>query len=168
MENRKGYPRPVWDKNGHNTPLPWVGGNYPINDMWAQVDQNRTDAATDYKLCIVCGNALTPDFIYMLAFVSRDGGPRESLKADYAGEYGLPAPTYVHPKCGLIAAKFCPHIKNEFYPAMTQNGQKLTHAELSELARKSDKPVNDGMPDVEGEEVTQNDKDFYDLIRMFS
>jgi len=68
--------------------------------------------------------------------------------AKHAGEEGLPSPTHVHPKCGLIAAKFCPHLIRNKKPAMTQSGQYLTHAELADLAHKSDKPVNDGNPDI--------------------
>lgn len=78
--------------------------------------------------CIVCGLKLTDDFIYMLV--------SGMLASNEAGIH-TPAPTFVHRKCGRIAAIFCPHLKRQEHPAVTQDGQMLTHAQLAELAKES-------------------------------
>lgn len=171
--NAKGYPRPVSDRNGQNTPLPWVGGNNPFVGVWGGIDADRSEAAGDDNLCIVCGNTLSTDWVYMVAnlldmFTNR----KKPTIADYKGQNGLPAPTRVHPKCGTIAATFCPHLKNQQKPACTQNGQFLTHQQLKELSNNSPKPVNDGNPDIEPEpyedvaEREENRNAFRNLLKI--
>ncbi len=137
--NRKGFPRPTLPMNGKNTPLPWVGGTKPEDGEWASTYQPRAKEAEAERLCIVCGLELSDDFIYMLV--------DSEISSDHVGtEWDVvlgtytPSPTFVHPKCGQIASLFCPHLKREKYPAQTQNGRKLTHDQLKDLARKSDKP----------------------------
>jgi hypothetical protein len=139
MDNKAGYPRPIGDRNGQNTPMPWVGGNYPNEGEWQRVNTFRAIESEEAKLCIVCGLPLPSDFVWMLV--------QSVMYSDTAGLPvldELPSPTWVHPKCGKIAATFCPHLKSEMYPALTQNGHKLTHAELTDLARESDKPQENG------------------------
>jgi hypothetical protein len=135
--NHKGFPRPVLPMKGKNTPIPWVGGTAPEEGAWAAIDSNRAMDAEVDRLCLVCGLELPDDYVFLLAF---------DQKADMVGisigglSLGLPSPTWAHPKCANVAALFCPHLKSEEHPAETQNGQKLTHDDLRELARKSDKP----------------------------
>lgn len=136
--NHKGFPRPVLPRNGKNTPLPWIGAEGPEEGQWAKMEPSRTLASEHDKLCIVCGLSLPTDFIFLLV-----GSEKWSTFAGNVFDMlvgALPSPTWVHPKCGQIAALYCPHLKAEEYPAITQNGQRLTHQELRELARKSDKP----------------------------
>lgn len=136
MKNEKGFPRPNLPLDGKNTPLPYVGGDYPEHDQWARVDRERSYEVEVDRLCLVCGLDLPDDYVFMLV-----GSTQYSTTASIGlfGD-GLPSPTWAHPKCGLIASKFCPHLKWAQYPACTQDEQPLTHEELSELARKSDKP----------------------------
>lgn len=134
MKNVKGYPRPVLPKDGHNTPMPWLGAEGPETDNWARIAPERAIEAEQDRKCIVCGLELSSDFVYMLA----QGEASNRVGFPLFGE--LPTPTWVHPKCGVIAATYCPHLKSEFFPAMTQNGLKLTHQRLKEIARNSDKP----------------------------
>lgn len=145
MKNTKGFPRPNLPLNGKNTPLPWVGGNYPEEEQWARVDTVRAYGSEVDKLCIVCGLDLPPenpkadkddDFIFMLV---NGEDYSETTGLSLFGQ--LPSPTWVHPKCGRIAALFCPHLKRQEYPAMRQNGQRLSQEELSELAKGREKVV---------------------------
>ncbi len=138
MQNVAKYPRPTLPMNGKNTPLPWVGGNWPERGHWARVKTIRAVEAEKDKLCIVCGLELSDDFIYMRAF--KNISDRAPYLFEIMMNTALPSPTYVHPKCGQIAALFCPHLKQNKYPAQTQSGQKLTHDQLKELAHNSDKP----------------------------
>jgi len=139
-KNVEGYPRPVLDRNGHNTPIPWVSNKGPEDGEWARIDSDRAVEAEKDELCIVCGLTLTPDYIYLLV----DSQHKSDQAPTYAGLSALfgelPSPTYVHPKCGQIAALYCPHLKRNKFPAETQNGQRLTHDALKELAHKSPAP----------------------------
>lgn len=138
-ENVKGYPRPVGTLNGHNMPMPWVSGDLTNPTDWAAVDHKRAIEADDDKLCMVCGNPLSPDFVYMLLHNTTWAAhtPRNEMDMLFSG---APSVTYAHPKCGRIASKFCPHLKRAEYPAMTQDGDRLTHQELDDKAQKSDTP----------------------------
>lgn len=170
--NHKGWPRPVEERNGHNTPMPWVGGSGPEKGGWSITDGNRAWAASDAKICVVCGNELSADWVYMVANLEVTLGThsfgKEPLVADKKGENGLPSPTRVHPKCGVIAAKFCPHLKKNRLPAKTQSGLFLTHQELMNLARNSPKPVNDGKPDIPYVEDEKPEKQFELIFRSYS
>jgi hypothetical protein len=134
MNNDKGYPRPVLDRNGQNTPVPWVGGDYPQDGEWASVSSTRAERAELDKLCIVCGETLTDNFIYMMTKIGEWSNHAPTI-IERLFQEAMPSPTWVHPKCGQIAATFCPHLKSAQYPAITQDGQKLTHQELADLAR---------------------------------
>lgn len=137
-ENVKGFPRPVGNLNGQNTPMPWVGGIAVEDGRWAEVQGSRAIQSEKEELCLVCGLPLTSDFIYMLAF-----GRKSDHAPDLFGlllNTDLPSPTWAHPKCGRIASLYCPHLKKAEYPAMTQNGEKLTHDQLAELAKHAKAP----------------------------
>lgn len=136
--NVKGYPRPVLPLDGKNTPLPWIGGKGPEEDQWAKMEPIRTFEAEEDKLCIICGLLLPADYIFLMVASEK--------WSTYAGNVfdqmfgALPSPTWVHPKCGQIASLYCPHLKEQEYPAITQDEQRLTHEQLRELARTSPKP----------------------------
>lgn len=134
MKNGKGYPRPVMPLNGKNTPMPWLAADGPETGEWAKINAMRAFESEAYQSCIVCGLDLSPDFVYMVA----EGKISDMVGSIFLDE--LPTPTWVHPKCGVIAATFCPHLKSALHPAATQTGHLLTHEELKDLANKSVKP----------------------------
>lgn len=138
MLNKAGFPRPLLSRNGKNTPMPWVSGPGPENDDWALINGERALDADLEKLCIVCGESLTPDFVYLLTH-SENWANHRASEIEQMIFGGLPTPTWVHPKCGRLAALYCPHLKNQKYPAMTQSEQKLTHDELAELVKNGHK-----------------------------
>lgn len=138
-ENPAGFPRPVLKRNGKNTPVPWIGAYGPADGRWAMIDGDRNEKATAGKLCIICGQPRGDDYVYALF----KGKPYDAGTTLIDRLFGTsdpkvgPAPTYGHPKCVLIAATFCPHLKRAKYPAQTQDGQPLTHDELRQLAHKT-------------------------------
>lgn len=136
--NVKGYPRPVLPLDGKNTPLPWIGADGPETGEWAKMETIRTFEAEDDKLCIICGLELPADFIFLLVGSVQWSTFAGNVLQQMVG--ALPSPTWVHPKCGQIAALYCPHLKAQEYPAITQDEQRLTHEQLRELARTAPKP----------------------------
>lgn len=131
-DNPTGFPRPVLRRNGRNTPVPWVGAEGPATGKWALVDPLRAIQADREHLCIICGLPCGDDYVYGLLH----GRPYEhrSPAFDVLLGVGPPAPTYGHPKCVLIAATYCPHLKRQPYPACDRDGNKLTFQQLRELA----------------------------------
>jgi hypothetical protein len=132
--NPAGFPRPVHPRLGKNTPMPWVGGEKPYEGRWAGIDLHRAEDAGNQGLCIICGERVGPDWLY--ALLSGRPFDRRSNAFDIFFGVGSPSPTFGHPKCVLIAATFCPHLRRQEHPAQTQDGRKLTHEELKELAHR--------------------------------
>jgi hypothetical protein len=103
-------------------------------DRWAGIDFHRAEDAGNQGLCIICGERVGPDWLY--ALLSGRPFDRRSNAFDIFFGVGSPSPTFGHPKCVLIAATFCPHLRRQEHPAQTQDGRKLTHEELKELAHR--------------------------------
>jgi len=149
--NPAGKHRPILDSQ----PVPWIGGRYPAEGAWAQIDENRAQEAAEQKLCIVCGLDLGADYVY----ANFDGEPHDhpdrriefdpdtasmdELTALIFGllqveAVGAPSPTFVHPRCALQAAAFCPHLKAQEYPAIAADGTMLTAEDLRKLSNVHD------------------------------
>ncbi len=131
MTNKAGFPRPVLPLNGKNTPMPWVADDGPAEGQWARVNTDRAILAEVQDLCIICGEALTPDWVFCL--VSGRGFSHRSPLI--ALGVGAPSSTRTHPKCALIGALYCPHLRDQEFPAESQDGVKLTVEELKRLSR---------------------------------
>lgn len=130
--------RPVLDRK----PVPWVGGTFPSKGEWAKIDPERSDEAEDLGLCIICGLEIGANYVY----ANFDGDIHD--RADRHMELGIdpdtrklitqavgaPTATFVHPRCALQAAAFCPHLKKQEYPALDRRGNPLTKDELRKLA----------------------------------
>lgn len=134
-DNKPGFPRPVLPRNGKNTPIPWIGDDGPAEGVWARVSGQRGRQASDQNLCIVCGETLTEDWVLCLAF--GNGITHISRLAELG--IGSPTPTWTHPKCAVIAALYCPHLKGQHYPAEAQDGTKLTVEDLKKLSHAPSK-----------------------------
>lgn len=128
--------RPILDKK----PIPWLSANGPFEGEWAFIDENRVVIATAEKLCIVCGTDLGPDFVYANFDDEIHDEPDRRMEYSYTryGRIGLsvgsPTPTFVHPRCCLLAASFCPHLQGLEHPALDQAGMPLTRDALRKLA----------------------------------
>lgn len=134
--------RPIIDRK----PVPWIGGSYPSQDEWAGIDNNRVRQATQHKLCIMCGLELADNYVYS----NFDGeihdkndvfdpetASFEELFQFVEGKIklkGAPTPTFVHPRCALQAAAFCPHLKALDHPALDKQGNPMTREDLRKLS----------------------------------
>lgn len=136
--NPVGRQRPIANgPNGHKIPVPWIGGIGPQEGSWSYVESRRAREADDKRLCVVCGLNLGTNWVYALF----QGAPYDSVGD---GIYCPPSPTYGHPNCILIAVLYCPHLKNQEYPAMTQDRlTKLSVDDLKVLAREERKTLKD-------------------------
>lgn len=107
---------------GHrHAPMPYVSGPQIQLDQWARTDSKRAKEIEKNKLCLVCGFKRGRDWIYgLVAGESKDKGPA--------------SPTFGHKHCIHLASLYCPHLKNQEFPAALQDGTKITHAQLKELA----------------------------------
>lgn len=129
--NPPGWPRPTVkleeeyrEKFGHKTlPVPYSSGNGMFVKDWARVSRPRSHEIAENNLCVVCGEHRGNDWVWALLF----GEPKNIAK---------PSPTYGHPRCILLACMFCPHLKNQRYPAMLQDGRKITVDELRNHLRE--------------------------------
>src|SRR4051812_26296275 len=103
---------------------------------WAGIEGGRNLSATNLQLCIICGEQRGNDWVYVLFNGKAYNRGRSILDAmlDVAGTGLGPAPTFGHPKCILLAAAFCPHLKAQEHPAQTRDGKRLTYEELRRLA----------------------------------
>lgn len=129
-DNLPGFPRPVLPRNGKNTPVPWIGDDGPAEGVWARVSGYRGMQASEQKLCIICGESLTEDWV--LCLVEGKGFTRRSPLAEFG--VGSPTPTWTHPKCAVIAALYCPHLNRVPHPAAAQDGTLLTLDDLKKLS----------------------------------
>ncbi len=112
------------------------------------MDHDRVWEAEEKRLCIICGLELTEDFVYS----NFDGEPHDSFDrredvyydSDRGGFVsvirGAPSATFVHPRCALQAAAFCPHLKQQEYPALDQQGKPLTLDDLRKLSNVHKEP----------------------------
>lgn len=134
--NPVGRQRPIANgPNGHKTPVPWIGGVGPQEGNWSYVEGRRAKQADANNLCLVCGLKLEANWVYALF----QGQPYDSIRD---GFYTPPSPTYGHPNCILTAALYCPHLKKQEYPAMTQDRlTKLSVDDLKVLAREDRKTL---------------------------
>lgn len=131
--NPAGLSRPHQD----GWPVPWSGGLGPALGAWAHIDSNRATQAGEERLCIVCGTALGADYVFANFYGSTyDHKPNdfERLLQD-----APPSPTFVHPRCLLKAAAFCPFLKDQDTPGLTKTGEPLTRDELRQMLRTHDK-----------------------------
>lgn len=142
--------RPILDRK----PVPWVGGTHPALDEWAGISTERSQEAEEKLLCIMCGLELNLDYVYsnfdgdihdkQESYWKRPDGTRADSKEEMFMTFGLlpgkmggaPTATFVHPRCALQAAAFCPHLKKQEFPAIAKDGTMLTHADLRRLANK--------------------------------
>jgi len=141
VQNVKGFPRPTeTGLNGKNWPLPWTGADGPKNGKWKHIDTDRMNEAIDDKLCILCGLELSDDWVYCLI----NGKPgRDIHMGSLFSLIFRPSPsTKCHPKCAIIACTFCPHLKSQTHPIMTQDGKKWTVKEF----RTSRHPLDSSIP----------------------
>lgn len=136
--NPSGRRRPILvGPDNRNTPVPWLGGIGPKRGEWKYVDFERANQATHDKLCIICGEDRGDNWVYGLL----SGRPSDEA-APYASIFGgAPAPTYGHPSCILKAALYCPHLKRQEHPAMTQDKTKLTLEDLKKMAKEEKKSL---------------------------
>jgi hypothetical protein len=130
--NVRGFPRPLRDRAGRRTPLPWVGGEAPLEGRWKEIDPVRAREAYEEGLCIVCGENLPDDYVQPL--LHGEFSPYYPDDFDRFLRGGPPAPLQACPRCCLLAATFCPHLKQARFPARTQAGELLTHDQLKAYA----------------------------------
>lgn len=123
--NPTGKKRPVLKgPDGRMTPVPWVAGDGPEGGEWAFINKQRAEMSELNKLCIVCGEFRGVDWVYALLH----GSPRD---------IAWPCPTYGHPECILKAVLYCPHLKNQEYPAMLQDRYTaITADQLKEIVKQ--------------------------------
>lgn len=134
VENPKGNKRPVLPgPDGRMTPVPWIGGDFPFEGTWKGINGKRANEAEGFHLCIICGLHRGDDWVYALlnGEPADEGTPVSSIFG------GPPSPTYGHPECILKAVLFCPHLKKQEYPAMTQDKKtKLTTDDLKKIVKE--------------------------------
>lgn len=143
--NPAGAKRPILDSR----PVPWVGGTHPSLGEWARIDAERAEDAENGKLCIVCGIPLSSDFVYANFDGEKHDRKDRRLDTEHktANELlemiggtapiilvGAPTATFVHPRCALLAAAFCPHLKSQEFPAIAQDGTMLTAEKLRRMS----------------------------------
>lgn len=133
--NPRGKKRPVLKgPSGRMTPVPWVGGSQPYYDRWAAIDASRALDAQYNKLCVVCGLYRGDDWVYALLNGEPYDSTSDAMTILFGG--GSPSPTYGHPECILKAVLYCPHLKNQEYPAMLQDRvTKINTDQLKEIVK---------------------------------
>lgn len=124
-ENPADERRPVQDRK----PMPWIGGLGPVLNLFKIIDPIRARKAEEQRLCIMCGLPLGKTYVYS----NLDGRSH-----DFREFFGAPTPTFVHPRCALKAAAFCPHLQRQPFPAVDRNGKGITHDELRKLSNAHD------------------------------
>lgn len=137
-QNPAGRKRPVMDgPDGRKTPSPWIAGAGTSLGQWSYVDSERARDADSNSKCIVCGENRGDNWVYALM----NGKPSDSVGD---AVFSPPSPTYGHPNCILQAVLYCPHLKRQEYPAMTQDKTALISVDrLKELARDERKFLKD-------------------------
>lgn len=138
VSNPTGRKRPLLKRNGKNTPVPWIAGDGPDGGKWSKVDPERAKKADIHELCLICGEPRGEDYIYAMM----QGKPFDHQGRDAANillGIEAPSPTYGHSKCILLACTFCPHLQKQIYPAMLQNGARLTFEELRTYVKEREK-----------------------------
>lgn len=141
--NPAGKKRPVMrGPDGRMTPVPWIADDRIHNGgKFSNVDYNRADQATHNHLCIVCGTDRGDDWVYGLLHGKPFDAP--TYYPTFIFESGSPSPTFGHPECILKAVLYCPHLKEQEYPAMTQDKRtKLTLDDLKNLTKNSKKELD--------------------------
>lgn len=125
--NPAGLSRP--HQNGW--PVPWSAGIGPALGLWANIDPKRTEQADAERLCIVCGTSLGEDYVFANfhnEIYDHKPDPFERIVLN-----APPSPTFVHPRCLLLAAAFCPFLKKQDSPGLTKTGEPLTRDDLRKL-----------------------------------
>lgn len=140
--NPAGKRRPIMrGPTGRMTPAPWVAGEQlgSYDPRWSYVDPSRANVAEYAKLCLMCGTHRGDDWVYGLL----NGEPYDYIEHNDAlrmFNVGSPAPTYGHPECILKAVLYCPHLKNQDYPAMMQDRHtKLSVDDLKKIVKDQKK-----------------------------
>lgn len=125
VENPAASKRPITERQ----PMPWIGGLGPVLNVFRSIDPKRARKAEEQRLCIMCGLPLGTNYVYS----NLDGRTH-----DFREFLGAPTATFVHPRCALQAAAFCPHLQRQAFPAVDRNGKGLTHDELRKLSNVHD------------------------------
>lgn len=144
MGNPAGFPRPTLPREGHATPLPWIGSDGPVNGEWKHIDGHRAADATIKKLCIICGLGLDDSFVYAVLHGKTYDDCGTGIEYIFSPHPG--APTFGHPKCILLASLFCPYLKKLTHPARTQRGENLTLDALKALTRSTKSSAMSELP----------------------
>lgn len=113
-------------------PMPWSAGLGPIFGAWGHIDSTRATRAENEGLCIMCGTDLGEDYVY----ANFNGEPNDRKARDRYEKIFLDMPpiaTFVHPRCLLQAAAFCPFLTKLDEPGLTKDGTPLTRDDLRKM-----------------------------------